>query len=85
MERPLRERVQEIDADQSSDSFLEAPVFRSGLRLLARKEAKDPAEAVATVVENLIGLTIDGRYLVESELGHGGMGKGVFSSRSESS
>ena len=75
MERPLRERVQEIDADESSDSFLEAPVFRLGLRLLARKEGKDPAEAVATVVENLIGATIDGRYLVESELGHGAMGK----------
>lgn len=69
-----------IEADDSSGSFLEAPVFGLGLRLLAGKKHKDADHVAPLLLDNLIGTTIGGRYLVESELGHGGMGK-VFLAR----
>lgn len=64
-----------IEADESSGGFLEAPVFGLGLRVLANKNRKDAQETTLSTLDNLVGSTIDGHYLVESELGHGGMGK----------
>lgn len=64
-----------IEADESSGNFLELPVFGLGLRVLANKNRKDAEDAALSTLDNLVGSTIDGHYLVESELGHGGMGK----------
>jgi serine/threonine-protein kinase len=53
-----------LEADESSSSFLDPPVFEIALRIIA-----------AASEENLIGTMIDQRYLVEAELGHGAMGR----------
>lgn len=60
-----------LEADEASSSFLEAPVFELALKIIAANVAR---------AENLIGKTIDQRYLVEAELGHGAMGK-VYQAR----
>src|ERR1051326_4927546 len=70
----LREVSTLLDADDSSDGFLESPVFELGLRLIA-SSSSDGKKRDNGFHENLVGTTIDERYLVESELGHGGMGK----------
>lgn len=62
----LREVNVLLEADESSSSFLEAPIFELGLKIIAAAAARE---------ENLIGTTIDQRYLVEAELGHGAMGR----------
>ena len=58
-----------LDAEDSSGSFLASPVFGLGLKLIASSGASDDTNHVVP------GLTIDGRYLVESELSKGGMGQ----------
>ena len=63
-----------LDADDSSDGFLESPVFELGLKLIASSSVNG-RETGAASLENLVGTIIDERYLVESELGKGGMGK----------
>ena len=54
-----------LDAEDSSSSLLESPLFELGLKLIDAEAARE---------ENLIGTTIDQRYLVEAELGRGAMG-----------
>jgi len=70
----VREVSTLLDADDSSDGFLETPVFELGLRLIASSGSNGKRRDNGSQ-EKLVGATIDGRYLVESELGHGGMGK----------
>lgn len=70
----LREVSTLLDADDSSGGFLEAPVFELGLRLIA-STTSNSKRADVSLREKLVGSTIDGRYLVESELEKGGFGK----------
>ena len=67
----MREVTSLLHADDTADGFLEVPVFELGLKVISSNNRKDPT---AVSGESLVG-TIDGRYLVERELGHGGMGK----------
>lgn len=61
-----------LDADDSAAGFLESPVFELGLKIIANNNMDSSGNPPA---EDLIGQTVDNRYLIESELGHGGMGK----------
>lgn len=63
-----------LDAHDSAGGFLESPIFELGLRIIS--DSKDVLNGHdASPGENLEGTTIDGRYLVEKKLGHGGMGQ----------
>src|SRR5688572_16915128 len=67
----VREVTSLLQADDAADGFLELPVFELGLKVISssnRNYVADPGES-------LVGTTIDRRYLVERELGHGGIGK----------
>lgn len=70
----LREVHSLLAADDSSDGFLESPVFKLGLKLIA-SEGANGRERVSASLDHLIGTMIDERYLVEKELGQGGMGR----------
>ena len=62
-----------LEAHDSSESFLEPPIFELGLKLIA---ALDPSDeiACANAADGLLGKVVDARYLIERELGKGGMG-----------
>jgi serine/threonine protein kinase len=62
----LREVNLLLETEESASSFLEPPVFELGLTII---------DAAAAREENLIGTTIDQRYLVEAEVGRGAMGR----------
>jgi serine/threonine protein kinase len=70
----LREVNSLVAADDASDGFLESPVFKLGLKLIA-SDGANRRERISASLDNLIGTMIDERYLVEKELGQGGMGK----------
>lgn len=61
-----------LDADDSAAGFLESPVFELGLKIIAHTSMSSSSH---TPAEDLVGKTVANRYLIESELGHGGMGK----------
>lgn len=63
-----------LAADESAGDFLESPVFEIGLRIITSKNANNSTGPNASPVDELIGKMIDQRYLVEKELGHGGIG-----------
>lgn len=66
-----------LEADESSGDFLETSVFELGLQMLMDDSSKSfdtypgPDHPAA---DKLLGITVDGRYLIEKELGHGGVG-----------
>ena len=64
-----------LRADESAAGFLETPVFEIGLKILSSSGANGGNRASVSALDDLLGKTIEGRYLIESELGHGGMGK----------
>jgi serine/threonine protein kinase len=66
-----------LEADESSGDFLETAVFELGLKILMDDSSKSfdtqpmldhPAR------DKFVGTTLDGRYRIERELGHGGVG-----------
>jgi serine/threonine protein kinase len=69
----IQEVTSLLEADDSSADFLKSPVFEVGLKIVTSNNP-DHAEASPSASNQLIGVTIDGRYLVEKEIGHGGMG-----------
>jgi serine/threonine protein kinase len=63
-----------LDAHDSAGGFLESPIFELGLRIIScSKDALNGNDS--SPGEKLEGTTIDGRYLVEKKLRHGGMGQ----------
>lgn len=63
-----------LKADESSGDFLQSSAFRVGLRIITSNDRTDGKDSSSNSAGNLIGRTIEGRYLVEKELSHGGMG-----------
>jgi serine/threonine protein kinase len=66
-----------LESDESSGDFLETSVFELGLKILMDDNSKSFDTRPITdrpATDKLIGTTVDGRYLIEKELGHGGVG-----------
>ena len=70
----MREVCSLLQADESDSQFLEAPVFELGLKII-NSDARSPSSEVSDPPDELVGLTIDGRYLVEGRLADGGMAR----------
>jgi serine/threonine protein kinase len=64
-----------LKADESAGAFLETPVFEIGLKIISSSGANGANHASVSALDPWLGKTIERRYLIESELGHGGMGK----------
>ncbi|MDX6529217.1 MAG: eukaryotic-like serine/threonine-protein kinase [Blastocatellia bacterium] len=70
----IREICSLLQADESDSQFLEAPVFELGLRVI-NSDTRTPSPEVADPADELVGSTIDGRYVVVSCLAVGGMAR----------
>lgn len=63
-----------LDAERSAGDFLESPVFEIGLKIISGSKRK----TAGSWIDGLVGITVQRRYLIEKELGHGGMGRVYF-------
>jgi serine/threonine protein kinase len=71
----LREVKSLLDADSPADGFLESSVFDIGLKIITSSHSNGATKDDDSSLDDLIGSTINQRYLVEKKLGQGGMGK----------
>jgi serine/threonine protein kinase len=71
----VREVASLLHADDTADGFLESPVFELGLKVISSSNRDQASISTAELGGSLVGKAIGERYLVESELGHGGIGK----------
>ena len=69
-----REICELLKIEQSASGFLDAPVFPLALRIISQ-ELPESSAIESEPEDNLIGSTIDGRYVVESRLAVGGMAR----------
>ena len=65
-----------LQADDSSGAFLEAPAFELGLKILSDENLAGGGTATAgdELPDKLVGRLLNDRYLVEQQLGQGGVG-----------
>jgi serine/threonine protein kinase len=63
-----------LRADESDSRFLEAPVFELGLKVINSDDQTQSPE-VSDADDELVGSTIDGRYVVVKRLAVGGMAR----------
>ena len=73
----IREVTSLLKADDSSEGFLDSPVFELGLKIISSDSLKKTTVGNGSG-DSLVGTTIDQKYLIERVLGHSGMGKVYF-------
>jgi serine/threonine protein kinase len=69
-----REICSLLQADESDSRFLEAPVFELGLRVI-HSDPRTLSTEVTDPADELVGSTVDGRYVVGNRLAVGGMAR----------
>jgi serine/threonine protein kinase len=70
----IKEVTSLLEAGDEAADFLEPPIFELGLRIFGSANSTRSENAAPAASLHLIGSTIDGRFLIEKELGRGGMG-----------
>ena len=71
----LREVKSLLDADEAAGDFLKSSVFDIGLKIITNSHSNSAPNGDNSSMDDLIGTSINHRYLVEKKLGQGGIGK----------